>query len=127
MKATAEPRCAVLVSLACCLAAGTTLVREPARPAPAPQPVVPVFRTETEITVPNPTHRIVHVLNVHFVDHDSFLADLAHALGRSLTEHESKLAYNSFVTDLERFQAEQAAVLESCLQDFGVDHVFVEG
>ena len=127
MKAATTPRYAVFAPLACCLVAGTTLVQEPARPAPAPQSVVPAFRTETEIAAPNPTHRIVHILNVHFVDRHSFIAELAHTSGRSLTEHESELAYNSFVTDLERFQAEQAAVLESCLRDFGVDRVFIEG
>jgi hypothetical protein len=82
MKTAPSHPSAVLVPLACWLAGGTGLMGEPAHLALGPDLVVPAFHTEIAITVPNPTHRIVHVLNVHFVDCESFLADLAHAVKR---------------------------------------------
>jgi hypothetical protein len=100
---------------------------EPAHLALKPDLVVPAYRTEVVITIPNPRHRIIHVLNVHFVDRESFLADLAHAENHALTEQVSERRYAAFLADLERFQAEQTTVLETCVQDFGVDRVLVEG
>jgi len=95
-------RFAAMVSAACLLLMGATLLRGP-----------------------QPTHFIVHVLNVHFVDRESFIADAMAAEG--LSSDEAERQYVEFLADLEAFQDEQAELLQSTLREWRIDRVYVEG
>lgn len=86
-----------------------------------------VTDVEAKTAKGTPTHRIVHLLDWHYVPKDDYAADLRAIAEEPLSDAEINRAYLEFLDDVEAVQAEQKTVLRCLIRDHGLSQVYVEG
>ena len=74
----------------------------------------------------NPTKRIIHIVDWHFVDKDDYRIDMEHAHAKKLTDAEFDEMYRELLLVVEMVQAEQMGLIR-CLRHHGLRAVFSEG
>lgn len=76
-----------------------------------------------------PTHRIIHLLDWHYVSKDDYAADLRSQAeaGAPPTDAEIGQAYAEFLDEVEAVQAEQLAIMRHLIEHHGLRRVYVEG
>ncbi len=97
-------------------------------------PVEPLLRqlpgvvgVDVAVRAHRPTHRIVHVLDWHYVPRDLYAVDLRHAAGRALSDEEVDRLHEELLLEVEAVQLEQLAVLRALVKHHGLRQVFCEG
>jgi len=86
-----------------------------------------VERVEQLVSPPHPTHRIIHVANIHVVDFDDFVLDVRDEYGDTVTDAEIAADYEEWLAITRRVQASQRALLRGLIRDHGADRVYCEG
>jgi hypothetical protein len=86
--------------------------------------VVEVKRSGTS---EKPTHRIVHLLDWHFVDRDDYAADLRSLSDGPLSDEEIDSRFSDLLDEVELVQEQQLAVLRSLIKLHGLKRIHVEG
>jgi hypothetical protein len=91
---------------------------------PALLPKLPmVAKVETPVVVDKPASYLIHILDWHFVDKETFLADLR---DQGITE-DLEAKYAQHLDDVEAVQGEQKALLRALIEKHGATAVYVEG
>jgi hypothetical protein len=93
-------------------------------------PAVEVLRqlpgvAEVEVLVPaaQPTHRIIHLRDYHFVPRDLFALDVRQAAGKLAVDE----LYRQHLLDVEQVAVEQATILRSLVKHHRLRRVLAEG
>jgi hypothetical protein len=73
-----------------------------------------------------PAKRLIHILDLHFVDKEDFRVDMVHSHDRTLTDAEFDEMYRELLLVIEMVQIEQTGLLR-CLRQHGLRAVFLEG
>ena len=94
----------------------------------------PIFRhlpNVAEVTrhgpTERPTHRIVHLLDWHFVDRETFAADLRSLSDKPIADAEIDRRHAKHLTNVAQVQAQQMALLRWLIKHHGLERVHVEG
>ena len=74
-----------------------------------------------------PTHRIVHIADLHFVEREAYAADLRSLAGEPLSEAEIDRRYSQLLDEVEFVQEQQLTVLRCLIQHHGLKRIHVEG
>jgi len=74
-----------------------------------------------------PTHRIVHLLNWHFIPRKMFASDLRDQSDKPISDGEIDRRYVGFLAEVEKVQHEQAVLIRAMIQQHGVRRVHYEG
>lgn len=74
-----------------------------------------------------PTHRIVHLLDWHFITRDDYAADLGSASDMPQSDEEVDRSYAEFLDEVEDVQRQQLAFLRALARNHGVTRVHIEG
>ena len=77
--------------------------------------------------VANPTRRIIHLRDWHYVPKDLFTLDLNDLHGRTLTAEELDRRYRESLLEVEVVQLEQMAMLRCLIKHHGLREVHAEG
>ncbi len=86
-----------------------------------------ITRVDWKPTVEKPTHRIIHILDAHYVPLESIQKDIEQQVSRTLTRDEMQALSEALVLEAEIVQTRQKTMLR-CLQSFHQLHsVFVGG
>lgn len=75
----------------------------------------------------NPTKRIIHIRDWHFVSKDDYAKDLQDMADNTLSEAEIDARHEELLLDVELVQIEQMALLRLLRRHYGLDHVCIEG
>lgn len=106
--------------------------------APKPSPALPgptaadlrKFDFVSEVAVHEasgpPAHRIIHVLNWHFVEREDFAADLRDT-NPDLADEEIDDRYDDLIASVEAVQAERRQLLQHLTEKHGLRGVHLEG
>jgi hypothetical protein len=81
---------------------------------------------EAPVTCPNPTYRIIHLRDWHWVDRDTLAAEGAHDLGRSLRPEELDLRYEEALLQVELVQRELLTVLRCLVRHHSLKRLLAE-
>lgn len=82
-----------------------------------------IAKVEASIVVEKPTHYLIHILDWHFVEKDSFIADM-----RSQGINDDLDAkYAKHLNDVEAVQNQQKELLLALVENRGVTEVYIEG
>lgn len=73
------------------------------------------------------THRIVHILNWHFVPQDVFAVDIRDQSEKPVSDDEIDELYEEFLSEVEAVQKEQMEVLRHLVKHNGLKKVYLEG
>lgn len=117
-----------LLLLAAFLRNDTPDLHDPARPAaPLLSRLPGVESVEVVNARSRATHRIVHLLNWHFIPKPLFAADLRSQSQRTLSDDEIDRRYARFLDDVEAIQQEQMEVFRRLIHEHGLRQVYYEG
>ncbi len=72
-----------------------------------------VVQVEVAVTVKEPTSRIIHLRDWHFIPRELFALDMKEVHGRDLADKEIDRLYQEFLLEVELVQIEQLATLLS--------------
>lgn len=86
-----------------------------------------VVQVDVSVTAKNPTRRIVHLRDYHFVSKELYALDMRQAHGRELTAEETDQIHHELLLEVELVQLEQMAVLRCLITHHGLKKVFSEG
>lgn len=86
-----------------------------------------VVDVEILVAPKDPTHRLIHVRDYHYVPRSLFALDMRQALGKDLTEKELDDLYREHLCDVELVQLEQEGLLRCLVRGHGLRRVLVEG
>jgi hypothetical protein len=75
----------------------------------------------------NPSRRLIHLCDFHFVPKDWYAIDTREAKGKSLSDVDVDLLYQEFLLKIELVQLEQMAVLRCLIKHHGLKQVYKEG
>lgn len=74
-----------------------------------------------------PTHRIIHIADWHFVPKDDFAADLRSLSTEPISDEEITRLQAEFLDEVELVQQQQIELLRTLIQKNGLDRIHVEG
>jgi hypothetical protein len=74
-----------------------------------------------------PTHRIIHIADWHFVPKDAFAADLRSASTEPLSDDEITRRHGELLDEVELIQQQQIALLRTLVQKHALKRIYVEG
>lgn len=118
----------VLMILAAFLRSDAPDLHNPARPAaPLLSRMPGVESVEVVNARVRSTHRIVHILNWHFIPKTLFAADLRSQSEGPLSDDEIDRQYASFLDEVEAVQQEQMEFFRHLIQQHGLRRVYYEG
>ena len=86
-----------------------------------------VVRAEVGVRAEQPTGRVVHLRDWHFVPKDLYALDMKTATGRELTEEEIDRLHRQLLVDVEAVQNEQMALLRCLVKHHGLRRLYCEG
>src|ERR1043165_3629274 len=86
--------------------------------------VVPI---EVGVQSAQPTCRIVHLLDRHFVPKDLYAIDMNNAYGRELSAEEIDQLHQELLLEVEAIQFEQMALLRCLIKHHSLKRIFSEG
>jgi len=86
-----------------------------------------VVDVETKVRAENPTTRIIHLRDWHFVPRDLYAIDLRQALGRQLSPEEIDHLHQELRLEVEIVQSEQLASLRCLIRHHGLKRLYAEG
>jgi hypothetical protein len=86
-----------------------------------------VVDVQIAVSVEKPTHRVVHLLDWHFVPKELYRIDLQAAAGRPLTDEELDELHEQLCMEVELVQLEQMAILRCLIKHHGLRRVYAEG
>jgi hypothetical protein len=74
-----------------------------------------------------PSKRIFHIRNTHYVSRDDYAADMRSQLKDPVADETINGWYDTFLDDLESLQVEQVTMLQDLIREHDVRAVFLEG
>lgn len=86
-----------------------------------------VVQVEVAVTVNEPTSRIIHIRDWHFIPRELFALDMKEVHGRDLADKEIDRLYQEFLLEVELVQIEQLAILRCLIRHHGLKRVHSEG
>lgn len=86
-----------------------------------------VVRVEVGVRADQPTCRIVHLRDWHFVPKDLYALDMKTATGRELTDDEIDRLHRELLLQVEAVQLEQMALLRCLVKHHGLKRLHCEG
>jgi hypothetical protein len=86
-----------------------------------------VVQVEVGVAPKNPTSRIVHLRDWHFVPKELYALDMKATLGRELATDEIDRLHQELLLEVELVQIEQMALLRCLIKHHGLKRVFSEG
>jgi len=86
-----------------------------------------VVEVEAKVRAENPTTRIIHLRDWHFVPRDLYAVDLRQAVGRKLSPEEIDRLHQELRLEVEIVQSEQLAILRCLIKHHGLKRLYAEG
>ena len=86
-----------------------------------------VVQVEVGVAAKNPTSRIIHLRDWHYVPRELFALDMKAAHERELSADEIDRLHEELLLEVQLVQVEQMAVLRCLIQHHGLKKVFSEG
>ncbi|MBY0514855.1 MAG: hypothetical protein K2P78_13190 [Gemmataceae bacterium] len=86
-----------------------------------------MVRAEVGVRAEQPTCRIVHLRDWHFVPKDLYALDMKTATGRELTGDEIDRLHRQLLVDVDAVQSEQMALLRCLIKHHGLKRLYCEG
>jgi hypothetical protein len=86
-----------------------------------------VVAVEVRVPATEPTHRIVHLRDYHFVPRDLYAVEVRDEFGRGVSEKDVDDLHRGLVLRAEVVQAEQLALLRCFVRHHGLKRVLAEG
>lgn len=86
-----------------------------------------VDQVEVGVRAEQPTHRIVHLRDWHFISRDLFAVEMNAVHNRVVSDEENDRLYKEFLLEVELFQLEQMSILRCLIKHHGLRRVFSEG
>ena len=75
----------------------------------------------------NPTKRIIHLRDWHFVTKDDYAKDIRDTADNPLSDAEIDALYEQLLLEVEMIQLEQRSILRLLTRHHGLDHICIEG
>src|SRR5207253_11437992 len=86
-----------------------------------------VVRVEVAVRADEPTHRIVHLRDFHFVPKSLSAVDMQDATGRKLSKDEIDRLHEELLLEVEVIQLDQMALLRCLIRHHGLKRIYAEG
>jgi hypothetical protein len=86
-----------------------------------------VVHVEVAVRAEQPTYRIVHLRDWHFVPKDLYAIDLRNATGKPLSDEQVDRMHEELCLEVEAVQLEQMALLRCLIKHHGLRRIFAEG